>query len=502
MTTQNRISIVFRAALTLLIIGLLSMAGSASAQGEIPGFVEKRQPVAGSNPGNSAGSTGAEPTAATNFIQDPSFENSFGTSVYWTQSSTNFGSPLCPSTAVCGTGNHHAGPRSGSAWVWLGGTRNTEVGYVAQTVNFPKGCGATLQFYLWIASEPGSDTSDTFGVSIDLVGPPVFLTNATQSGAYNAYKLVSVDLSSYADGSAHTIYLIGSTTGQIVNFNVDDVSLTIGSCACGGGATTLSTNVQNRPDKNLVLGQPAATTAGPLSAVGGGDTTGVFRPSNGALYLKNRNITGFADVQINYGLPGDCPLTGDWDGNGTDTIGIYRNGNFYLRNSNTIGFADLVFTFGTTGGQPVAGDWNGDGIDTIGLYRGNVITFELRNSNTAGAPQMVFSLGNPGDVGIAGDWNGDGIDSTGVFRPTNGALYLKNANTTGFADIQINYGLAGDYPVTGDWNKDGVDTIGIYRNGTFYLRDSNTIGFADKVFALGVLGDMPISGNWDALPEP
>ena len=34
----------------------------------------------------------------------------------------------------------------------------------------------------------------------------------------------------------------------------------------------------------------------------GMDTTGVFRPSNGALYLKNTNATGFADIQINYGL--------------------------------------------------------------------------------------------------------------------------------------------------------------------------------------------------------
>jgi hypothetical protein len=229
------------------------------------------------------------------------------------------------------------------------------------------------------------------------------------------------------------------------------------------------------------------------------DTTGVFRPSNGLLYLKNRNTTGFADVALNYGLPGDYPVVGDWDGNGTATIGIYRNGTFYLRNSNTIGFADLVFAFGAPGDQPIAGDWNGDGRDTIGVYRNG--TFYLRNSNSVGAAQLSFSLGNPGDVGIAGDWNGDGKDTTGVFRPSNGLLYLKNTNSTGFADIALNYGLPGDQPVTGDWNKDGTDTIGVYRNGTFYLRNSNTIGFADLMFALGIPGDMPIAGNWDGIPK-
>jgi hypothetical protein len=232
----------------------------------------------------------------------------------------------------------------------------------------------------------------------------------------------------------------------------------------------------------------------------GSDTTGVFRPSNGLLYLKNKNETGFADIALNYGLPGDTPVVGDWDGNGTVTIGVYRNGYFYLRNENTIGFATIVFPFGNPGDQPIAGDWDGDGVDTIGTYRPSNGQFFLRNSNGEGAAEMSFYLGNVGDVGIAGDWDGDGLDTTGVFRPSNGLLYLKNRNETGFADIALNYGIPGDKPVTGDWNNDGVDTIGVYRNGTFYLRNSNTIGFAEIVFGLGNPGDMPIAGNWDGLP--
>ncbi|HYP26530.1 MAG TPA: BACON domain-containing carbohydrate-binding protein [Blastocatellia bacterium] len=228
------------------------------------------------------------------------------------------------------------------------------------------------------------------------------------------------------------------------------------------------------------------------------DTTGVFRPSNGALFLKNANDTGFADTLLTYGIPGDFPVTGDWDGDGVDTIGVYRGGNFLLRNSNTNGFADLVITFGAPGDQPVVGDWDGDGIDTIGIYRNG--TFFLRNSNTTGAPDLVFELGIPGDVGISGDWDGDGIVTTGVFRPSNGALFLKNTNSTGFADIFLTYGLPGDKPVTGDWNGDGVDTIGVYRNGDFFLRNSNTNGFAEIVFTLGVPEDHPIVGDWNGLP--
>ena len=257
-------------------------------------------------------------------------------------------------------------------------------------------------------------------------------------------------------------------------------------------------DADSNPLGGVAVGDGNFTSGETYSINKGGDTTGVFRPGNGLLYLKNANTSGFADVAINYGTGGDYPVAGDWDGNGTATIGIYRNGLFYLRNSNTLGFADIVVPFGTPGDQPVVGDWNGDGVDTIGVYSNG--QFLLRNTNTAGSADMSFFLGNPGDVGIAGDWNGDGMDTTGVFRPSNGIIFLKNANTTGFADVALNYGLSGDMPVTGDWNNDGIDTIGVYRNAQFLLRNSNTIGFADIVFALGNPGDMPIAGNWDGVP--
>ncbi len=228
------------------------------------------------------------------------------------------------------------------------------------------------------------------------------------------------------------------------------------------------------------------------------DSGGVFRPSNGVIFLRNDNTNGIADVSIVFGVPGDKPIAGDWDGDGDDSIGVYRDGTFYLRNTNETGFSDLTFGFGTSGDKPVAGDWDGDGTDTIGLFRDGL--FFLRNANNSGPAEIAFSLGVAGDVPIAGDWNGDGVDTVGVFRPSNGALFLKNQNSSGFADIMLTYGLPGDKPVVGDWNDDGSDSIGVYRGDLFLLRNSNTNGFADIVFSLGVAGDEPIAGDWDGLP--
>jgi len=317
----------------------------------------------------------------------------------------------------------------------------------------------------------------------------------------------------------------GSSCGWGFNSgSMSDTDPRLGQLAANGGPTqTMKLLTRFSPSPAIDAGNASICNASPVSGMdqrgvlrplgagcdigayessngAGPDTVGVFRPSNGVLFLQNFNATGFADVAINYGMAGDYPVVGDWDGDGTATIGVYRNGQFLLRNSNTLGVADFVVALGAPGDQPIAGDWDGDGVDTIGVYRSSTGTFYLRNQNSSGPPQLSFLLGNPGDVGIAGDWNGDGVDTTGVFRPSNGVIFLKNTNTSGFADIALNYGLPGDQPVVGDWDDNGTDTIGVYRNARFYLRNSNTNGFANIILSLGSVGDMPIAGNWDGVP--
>jgi hypothetical protein len=334
-----------------------------------------------------------------------------------------------------------------------------------------------VTFTVRVKNQGTADVNSSFYIDFYIDRQPV--TDCTDTGTTWSYPSslasgATIDLIynyiGFNTSGAHTLYAFADTNCHITESN----------------------------ESNNTLG-PVALSVQPAIS-GGGDTTGVFRPNNGALYLKNANTTGYANTSINYGLPGDYPVVGDWDGNGTDTIGVYRNGVFYLRNSNTVGYGEISVTFGAAGDQPISGDWNGDGIDTIGIYRSSTISFYLRNSNVSGAPDITFKLGLPGDVGIKGDWNGDGVDTTGVFRPSNGALYLKNANTTGYADLILNYGLPGDKPITGDWNDDGIDTIGIYRNGQFWLRNSNTVGYGEIGFGLGISGDMPIAGNWDGVP--
>jgi hypothetical protein len=536
-------------AILLLIVCLLPSGPALAqtpAQDQDPAALAKRPPLNGVRIQNSSLDETIPPAELnTNYLPDPSFEATYaGTANSWGSSSTNFGTVFC-SVADCGNGGGTAVPRSGTAWAWFGGVNftnplaiNPEVGIVYNQPAFVfPGC-STLQFYFWIGSAPaGSDANDYFRATID--GTPVFQANATQTTSYPAYTLVTVNVSSFSN-SPHQVIFDSQISGQTVTFNLDDVAL-LSTCYISGnvgvGGVTLSytdgtpKSVISKGDGSYSLpvsygwsgtvtaSHPCYTFSQPnrnynnvtayLSAQNYNTptftptpackvTAGVFRPGNGVIYLKNTNTAGFADINLNYGIPGDYPITGDWDGDGDDTIGIYRNGVFYLRNSNTIGVADIQFAFGQPGDQPVAGDWDNDGDTTIGVFHNG--TFLLRNSNSPGLADIQFNLGIPGDVGIAGDWDGNGSVTTGVFRPGNGVIFLKNTNASGFADVALNYGNPGDKPVTGDWDGDGDDTIGIYRNGTFYLRNSNTIGVADIQFSLGNPGDMPIAGNWDGMP--
>jgi len=77
------------------------------------------------------------------------------------------------------------------------------------------------------------------------------------------------------------------------------------------------------------------------------------------IFLKNKNETGIAEIAINYGMAGDQPVTGDWNNDRIDTIGVLRGNMFYLRNSNSVGYADISFALGNSGDMPIAGDWDG-----------------------------------------------------------------------------------------------------------------------------------------------
>ena len=132
--------------------------------------------------------------------------------------------------------------------------------------------------------------------------------------------------------------------------------------------------------------------------------TGLFDPSPGQWHLDNG--WGFV-TSFYYGDPGDYPFMGDWNCDGIDTPGLYRqsDGFVYLRNSNTQGVADIRFFFGDPGGRLVAGDWGIiNGVDTPGVFRPANATFYYRHTNTQGVADSQATWGRSDWLPISGSF--------------------------------------------------------------------------------------------------
>jgi hypothetical protein len=239
----------------------------------------------------------------------------------------------------------------------------------------------------------------------------------------------------------------------------------------------------------------------------GTDRVGLVDIASATWHLRRAN----GEVQMFlYGNPGDYPFAGDWNCDGISTPGLYRqtDGFVYLRNSNSVGVADIRFFFGNPGDVPLAGDFDGDGCDTVSIYRPSTGEFFIINDLGAndgglGAAEVSYLFGNPGDKPFVGDFNGDGVDTVGLHRESTGFVYFRNSHIQGVADAEFFFGDPGDRLVAGDWGViDDVESPAVFRpsDGTFYFRHTNTQGRADETLAFGGSTHMPVAGDWGDPP--
>ncbi len=218
-------------------------------------------------------------------------------------------------------------------------------------------------------------------------------------------------------------------------------------------------------------------------------------------HLSNSYDHPTISYQGAFGQPGDQPFACDFDGDGKDTVGVYRarTGTFYVRNSLQPGTPYYTVSLGTAGDVPVCGDWDGDGIDTVGVYDPRTARFYLIDSvgRTAGTPLIQVLLGGRGFRPLAGDWDGDHRATAGVWDPVQHYVYLVNSLASGAPRSRYQFGLGGVGMFAGDFDGDGRDGYGQYYGGTFDV--VNTPGGFESGLAsgFGVSGDLPLIGDWD-----
>jgi exopolysaccharide biosynthesis protein len=205
-----------------------------------------------------------------------------------------------------------------------------------------------------------------------------------------------------------------------------------------------------------------------------------------------RGDTWFLQPDLNGGpytsyveeTPGWMPVAGDTDGDGNDSVSLFRDGIWLIRNR-TRGVRTVIH-FGQKGDIPLLGDWNGDGVDSLGLFRKG--HWYLRDNSAVG-PTRTFRYGLGTDLPVVGDWDGNGRTDIGVVR--NRTWFERDAASTGPTTRQFLFGLPGDRRFAGDWDHDGRDSPGVFRSGGWYFRESNDSG-AYQTARFGRAGDVPV----------
>jgi glucose/arabinose dehydrogenase len=234
------------------------------------------------------------------------------------------------------------------------------------------------------------------------------------------------------------------------------------------------------------------------------ETIGVYHADETTFSLQDGSMAEIAALTVPFATRDDVPIVGDWNGDGIDTVGVFRpsEGRFLLSDdtSNPIRLT-YEFVFGSADTRPLVGDWDGDGKDGVGVFGAGDKLIILRNSLTAGEADFEIMIGNVDDIGLAGDWNADGIDTVGVFRPTTNEFFLSEDLCTCVAETDYYYvwGSKGDVPLVGDWDGDGRTGIGLFRSSdkVMYLRNDATIsGAAVTKPYTGNPTDVLLVGRW------
>jgi hypothetical protein len=240
----------------------------------------------------------------------------------------------------------------------------------------------------------------------------------------------------------------------------------------------------------------------------------VFRPASGTWYFR-ASSHGFPSVGVGYsnvfqwGLPGDVPVSSDFDGDGKADLAVWRpsTGIWYIRYSSAdYSLADFgQVQWGLPGDVPVAGDFDGDGKTDLAVWRPSDGMWYIRYSSS-GYSLATFSQyrwGLPGDVPVIGDFDGDRKSDLAVWRPSNGTWYILYSSLDySLASVgQFQWGLPGDIPVSGDFDGDGTTDLVVFRPSTgdwfLLLSSAGNLGNSFVYYHWGLPGDQPLALDFD-----
>jgi hypothetical protein len=212
----------------------------------------------------------------------------------------------------------------------------------------------------------------------------------------------------------------------------------------------------------------------------------IWRPSNGEWWVMG-STGGSQQVTYQWGITGDDPVEGDYDGDGKTDFAVFResNGTWYIVNS---GGGGGQFVFGQTGDKAAPADYDGDGRTDAAVYRAGTWYIQRSSDNQTVQAQLGVSSDTPAPA----DYDGDGRADIAVWRNSETKFYSINSSNGIYQTPVI--GQVGE-PVPGDYDGDGRANFAV-KNGANWVIMNGALTQTQTI-AWQQSNDIPVQNDYD-----
>jgi hypothetical protein len=228
----------------------------------------------------------------------------------------------------------------------------------------------------------------------------------------------------------------------------------------------------------------------------------VWRPGasgTAAFYILN-SATSTIRVDT-FGQTGDDPtVVADYNNDDRDDVAVYREGAtagdqsvWYVKTSTNFYSAN----WGLNGDFPAPGDYDGDGRSDMVVQRPSGSISQFYKWLSSNGSQSVENFGSSTAAVVPGDYDDDGKTDVAVIDDQGGTMVwsYEPSSLPGITVVSDTWGFtATDIPVQGDYTGDGATDYAIWRpsTGEFWVMTSGTRNISKATWGVGAT-DYPVA---------